>query len=169
MFRLVNVAICHRVNAPNQIDRKKRKKASKPFGFDAFFVQDRRSESATLAWVWNAAGDQVARAHAVAVIDSVDVHRAEGAGDGNPTLLAAREAGNAEGLVQHADRVGDVDQFRVHGDGDTAQADDDAQDTNCQDQDEFGGNDYAGFVIPEFLHMSYLIVFVVERSLFELS
>ena len=68
-------------------------------------------------------------------------------------LAAAGESGIAERLVQRTDGVSRVQQFFVHGNNNAAETDDDTQGTNRQDEDEFGGDDQTGFVIPKFLHV----------------
>jgi len=108
-------------------------------------------ESATPAIAWDAARDHVARGRTIAIIDAIGVDCSEGVGDGASTLPAATETGESERLVQNADRMSGVEEFGVDRNGDTAQANDDTENTDSQNENEFGGDDHTRFVIPEIL------------------
>jgi hypothetical protein len=111
-------------------------------------------ESATLAVDRSTSGDHVARGRTVAVINPIGVDGAERARDGCTLLLAARETGDAERLVQHANGVSGVLQFFVDSNNHAAQPDDDAEDTDGEDENELGRDDHTRFVIPELCHVS---------------
>lgn len=98
-------------------------------------------------------GNHIAGTHAVAVIWLIGVARSECARDGTTVLAATGESRVAERLVQRADRMSGIQQFFVHSNDNAAQTDDDTQDTNRENEDEFGGDDHTGVVIPKFLHM----------------
>ncbi len=108
-------------------------------------------ESATLAVVWCTSGDHVARGCTIAIIDPIGVDGTEGVGDWVSTLLAAAETGESERLVQNADGVSGVEEFGVDSNDDAAQANDNTQNTDRQNEHEFGGNDHTSFVIQEIL------------------
>ena len=68
---------------------------------------------------------------------------------GHGRVGGLHQTGIAEGLIERADRVGDVVQF--HGDrlGHGVQAHNRRDDGDGQDEHQFSGNDNTGFIVPE--------------------
>jgi hypothetical protein len=86
---------------------------------------------------------------AVAFIHTIAEQRAVGQGFDAAVMLEGAETREEEPLVQAADRFANVAQFAVDGMLHFAHAHDQANDQQSGDQDEFGGHDKTGVIVPK--------------------
>ena len=98
----------------------------------------------------------------VALIDRIVEHAAGG------LSFAALESTDAVRLVDAAESVGDVVEFVVDGARHFAESDDHGEDGDAGDENQFRGNDEAGFVIEQLSadvsHGRVLLSLVVHRG-----
>lgn len=98
----------------------------------------------------DSAADQITREIEVAIVDRIDERRPRLKAD-QLGEEAGSESGDGKRLIEGADGVRDIIQFRVDRNSDFAQSNHHTQHGDGQNQDQFRANDHTRFVMHEFL------------------